>query len=307
MAETLEERLEAMERRMEWMEFDLRQVRKVMGLRWTKPEAPPRTPRPAPKAGPKPRPEPQPKPRALELPHPRPARPRPPVPAPQPAPRQPEPARDWERFFGMAVLGRVGVAAVLLAAAYFAKLAYVGMSNPLRVASIYALGALFVGVGFALRGRVAKTYVALLWGGGTAAAYLAGVAARLRYDLVEPFPALLMLLAASALGQLLARTVRVQAFASTALAGAFAAPLLIASPQPDATALMIYLLVLHGWSAWIERAWGWSSARFVVASASSTSSRPCATHHSATSSTKLGRWIAGREAEGTRLSLRPPG
>lgn len=245
MAGTVEERLGRIEDRLFALE---RQVR-AQGA-WPTPQAP-RIPPRAKRELPRPTPVPQ-RPIAIK-----------PVAAPPTAAETPAPSRDWERFLGIAVLGRIGVAAVLLAAAYFAKLAYVEMSDTLRVVSIYGLAAAFVGAGFLLERRVAQTYVALLWGGGTAAAYLAGVAARLRYDLVDALPALGMLLLASGLGQYLARRVRLQVLASVALAGAFAAPLLIASPVEDRTGLMIYLLALHGWSAWVERAWGWMSARFV--------------------------------------------
>ncbi|MDJ0522972.1 MAG: DUF2339 domain-containing protein [Planctomycetota bacterium] len=256
MAGTVEERLDLIEHRLFVLERHVRALRMAREpAEAPRPESEGLRPLPPKRAPAKPQPA------ARELPHAKPTIPRPTTPVP--TRKEPAPPVDWERFFGMAVLGRVGVAAVLLAAAYFAKLAYVQMSDTLRVLSIYALAGLFVGVGFALRSRVAKTYVALLWGGGTAAAYLAGVAARLRYELVDALPALALLLGASALGQWLARRVRLQAFASVALAGAFAAPLLIASPTEDRTGLMIYLLALHGWSAWIQRVWGWTSARLV--------------------------------------------
>jgi len=187
------------------------------------------------------------------------------TPSPRPEPRTHAPASppDWERFFGLAVLGRIGVAAVLLAAGYFAQLAYKGLPPLGKVASIYALAALFIGVGAWLRPRVATRYVALLWGGGAASAYLAAITAHLRYDLVGDTLALGMLIAASGLGHVLARTLRHQTLASMALAGAFAAPLIADASLANGGFLLVYLLLLHGWSAWMEERWSWASARIV--------------------------------------------
>ncbi|MFV1957991.1 MAG: DUF2339 domain-containing protein, partial [Planctomycetota bacterium] len=186
--------------------------------------------------------------------------------APSPKPRRPV---DWERFFGLAVLGRVGVAAVLLAATYFAKLAYDALEDVVKVGAIYGLSGAFLATGWFFRDRVARRYVALLWGGAAAAAYLAGLAAHLRYGLVSVPGGLAMLFAASVLGQALARRLREPALATIALAGAFAAPLLVAFPLAergfplDPTFLLVYVLTLHFWSAWMERAWGWPTARVV--------------------------------------------
>src|SRR5204863_5243981 len=72
----------------------------------------------------------------------------------------PPPARDLERFVGLAVLGRVGVAAVLLAAAYFGQLGWTHLGPGARAALVYAGGLLMVGAGFVLRPRVDAKYTA---------------------------------------------------------------------------------------------------------------------------------------------------
>ncbi len=182
---------------------------------------------------------------------------------PTPAPTPARTALELERVFGVAVLGRIGVGAVLLAAAFFAKLTWAELSEVARVFVIYGLSAAFVGAGFLLRERVASKYIALLWGGGAAAAYLAAIAARLRYDLVDPWTGLLLLVGACALGQWLARTLRHQTLASIALVGAFAAPLLVGDARDHRTFLLAYLLLLHGWAAWTEREWKWNHARVI--------------------------------------------
>lgn len=184
--------------------------------------------------------------------------------APTPTPSRTAPATpDWERFFGLAVLGRIGVAAVLLAAGYFAQLAYKGLPPIGKVISIYGLAGAFIGVGAWLRPRVASRYVALLWGGGAAAAYLAAIVAHMRFALVGDTVALLLLVTASALGHALARTLRHQTLASMALAGAFAAPLIADASLANGPFLLVYLLLLHAWSAWVEERWDWVGARIV--------------------------------------------
>lgn len=203
---------------------------------------------------------------ARPVPPPPPLPPKPILPDRKPAAvaAHPEPAVDWERFFGLAVLGRIGVAAVLLAAGYFAQLAYRDLPPIGRVLSIYGLSALFIGVGAWLRPRVSPRYLALLWGGGAASAYLAAIAAHLRYDLVGDTVALGLLVLASALGHGLARILRHQTLASMALAGAFAAPLIADASLANGPFLMSYLLLLHGSAAWVEDRWRWRSARVVA-------------------------------------------
>ena len=170
---------------------------------------------------------------------------------------------DYERFFGVAVLGRIGIAAVLLAAGYFGQLGWREIGPWGRVAVVYGLAALFIAVGTVLRKKVSRLYLALLWGGGTAAMYLAGVLAKLRFGIVGPTQALVMLIAGCAVGQFLAYKVRFQALAITALVGAFAAPVLVGSPADARTVLMVYLLALHAWGAFTEKRFGWEGARLV--------------------------------------------
>ena len=73
------------------------------------------------------------------------------TPTPRRSAHKPQPDRaalDWERFLGVAVLGRIGVGAVLLAAAYFARMWY-DASAPLgRVLMLHGAGALFFVAGW---------------------------------------------------------------------------------------------------------------------------------------------------------------
>ncbi len=168
---------------------------------------------------------------------------------------------DYERFFGLAVLGRVGIAALLLAGGYFAQLGWGQLGPAARVVMLYLVAAAMVIVGAWLRPRTAPRYIALLWGGATSLSYLAGVAARLHYELIAPLPALLLLVASAGLGQLLARKLQLQAMATVALAGAYAAPLLIGADSASPTGLFVYVLALHTWSAVTEGRWQWHVPR----------------------------------------------
>lgn len=171
--------------------------------------------------------------------------------------------RDLERFVGVAVLGRIGIAAVLLAAVYFGQLGWREITPAAKVGVVYALAGALVGVGAAVRRKASRLYVAMLFGGGTAAMYLAGVLARLAFHIVGPLEGLVMLAAACATGQFLAHRARMQVLAIVALGGAFAAPLLVGSPTDARTSLLVYLLALHAWAAFAERSFGWKGARVV--------------------------------------------
>lgn len=207
--------------------------------------------------------------------------PAPPPPEPPPLPRAAEPpplpasvragpaaaGSDFERFVGLAVLGRVGTAALVLAAAYFGQLGWTHLGPGLRALCVYAGGLVLIGLGAWLAPRVAARYTALLWGGGTALTYLGGVLAHLRYDVVSSPVAIALLLASAALGQLLARRLGLQAMAVVALTGGYAAPVLVGTPTATPTAFFVLLLALHAWAAWIEHRWRWHAARAVAVGA----------------------------------------
>jgi hypothetical protein len=174
-----------------------------------------------------------------------------------------KPARDMESFVGLAVLGRVGIGAVVLAAVYFGQLGWTQLGPVGRVLSVHALGAVLVGAGFALRHRVSQLYVAYLFGGGVALTYVASAFAHFRYDLLGDGLALLALLCSAALGQWLAFVLAVEAVATVSLVLAFAAPFLVGSTATSPTGLFVLALALHTWSAWLERTRGWHAARGV--------------------------------------------
>lgn len=184
--------------------------------------------------------------------------------APSSAPTSRSEGNDLERFLGLAVLGRVGIAAVVLAAAYFGQLGWTRLGPAARTAAIYAGGGLFVGLGFALRARVLPRYTALLWGGGVALCWLAGVLGCLRFSVLSPPVAMVAMLLSTALGQWLARLSGQQAMASVALAGAYAAPVLVGTPSPTPTGFFLLLLLLHTWAAYVHARWQWWTCRLLA-------------------------------------------
>ena len=235
------DRLERLERQVEDLRREVRELRDLL-----EPETEPEPVAPLP-ASPPPAPEAR-RPGDIKAPVPRGAS---------------KPARDVESFVGLAILGRVGIGAVVLAAVYFGQMGWTQFGPVGRVVSIYALGALIVVAGFALRARVARSYVAYLFGGGTALTYVAGVFAHLRYDMLGDAGALAALLASAALGQGLALWIGLEAMATLALGAAFAAPFLVQSPAESPVGLFALALVLHSWAAFVERTFGWHRARAV--------------------------------------------
>ncbi len=173
-------------------------------------------------------------------------------------------SRDLEHFIGLAVLGRVGIAAVVLAAAYFGQLGWAQLGPAARAALVYVFGAALIALGTVLRRHVDQRYVALMWGGGVAVTYVAGVLAHLRYEVMPSWVAVVSLLLTAALGQFLAHRLRLEIFATVALGGAYLAPVLVGTPSPTPTAFFVLLLALHSWAAWTEHRWQWHSARMLA-------------------------------------------
>lgn len=167
------------------------------------------------------------------------------------------------------MLGRVGIAAVVLAAAYFGQLGWTHLGPAARTVVIYAGGGLFVGLGFALRARVLPRYTALLWGGGVALCWLAGVLGCLRFSVLSPPVAMVAMLLSTALGQWLARLSGQQAMASVALGGAYAAPVLVGTPSTTPTGFFLLLLLLHTWAAFVHQRWQWWTCRLLAVVATS--------------------------------------
>jgi hypothetical protein len=175
--------------------------------------------------------------------------------------RQPGRKVDLEKLLGLSVLGPVGVVAVILAAAYFGQLGWARLGPIGRVTSLYLLAFGLLLWGMLLRTRVATRYVAMLWGGGGALAYLAGVFAHLQFALVGPVTAAGLLLATTTAGQWMAHALGVQTLGVLMLAGAYASPLLVDATPGQPAPWFLLAAVLHAWSALAEHGRGWRLTR----------------------------------------------
>jgi hypothetical protein len=173
----------------------------------------------------------------------------------------PDARGDFESWLGGVLLARVGIGAVVLAAAYFAQLAYRHVPDVGKVASLYALAGALLGVGHLLRTRGSQRFVSLLQGGAVAVAYVAGLAASLRYRLVDPWVGLLLLSAAAALGTWLARRLKVEALAGVSVLGAIAAPFLLKLTREPHLMVLAFAAVVSTWAAWTHARWGWIGTR----------------------------------------------
>ncbi len=176
-----------------------------------------------------------------------PVRAAPPVPhAALPTPRQSSRSdTDLEQWFGQRGLLAVGVAALLIAAAFFLKYAFDrGWISPL----LRSLGAIALGVGVAAWGherigRGMRRYGAALIGAGGGLAYLGLWAAAGPYALIERRVGILLLAATTIAVTMLALHHEIEGLAIWALSGAYLAPIILAT-APNPMGFLGYLEVI---------------------------------------------------------------
>ena len=179
-----------------------------------------------------------------------------------PPPTEGEPAFDLEQWLGARGLLLVGVVALLTAAGFFLKYAFDrGWVAP----EVRVLGAVLVGIAVAVYGegqvRVEMRRFGLaLVGAGGGIVYLGIWAAAGPYDLISR-PAGIAAIAATAVVAAW-RAVRhdAEALALWALLGAFIAPVLLRSPEPDPQMFLGYTAVVGFATAAIARARTWRLA-----------------------------------------------
>lgn len=155
------------------------------------------------------------------------------------------------------VLGWAGAAALVLAAAFLVRLGIVsGWITPARQIGAAGLaGVALVVVGVALRLRD-RSYASLLAAAGIAVLYLAVFAAHLVHGLVGSGSATALVVAIAALSLALHLVFRAVVFVAFALAGSYAAPLLIETdgrPAAVGTYLTVWNAVYAGWAVWLAR------------------------------------------------------
>lgn len=238
-----------LERRMdEWAARDA-------GLRPSAPgpESLPNTPPPAP-ASPTDEPVLQPAP-ALQVAAPPPM----PPPLPPPAPASVAPEKPKARAAGthpgmeLAIGGRwasiVGIAALLLGVVFFVGYAiqHQWIGPAMRITMGLVSGAVLVAIGHALdrRNERFRLLARLLTGGGAALFYFCIFAARGIYHLIGPVPTFAGLAAAAAAVFALSLLYRSQTIGVLGLLGAYVAPLLVRSGQPDAIFVLAFAAVIN--------------------------------------------------------------
>ena len=170
---------------------------------------------------------------------------RPPILGSSPPVQEAAPAFKRTRFPAISastILGWAGAAALLLAAAYFVRLAIAeGWLTPWLQIGIAALVALtMIGGAFALRPRDSR-YSSLLGAGGIAILYVAIYGAHVYHDLIGPWPAIVAVGVVSALSLFLHALFRQPVYVAFALTGTYLTPLLL--PRGSIQELAIYLAI----------------------------------------------------------------
>jgi hypothetical protein len=192
--------------------------------------------------------------------------PLPPTPPLPPVEEKPAPAPfDWESLLGANWLSKLGIAALVVAAAFFLKYAIgQGWLGPhARVAIGLAASAILLGLGqWLLAKPIYRTYAQVLSSGGIIIFFLSIYAAYNFYQLM-PWSAAFALLALGAVAaSALAAANNTQAVAMLCLAGAFLTPILIhESGVGPGTMLKLYgyLALLNTWSVVLSQRRRWYS------------------------------------------------
>ncbi len=152
---------------------------------------------------------------------------------------------DLEQWFGQRGLLAVGVAALLVAAAFFLKYAFDrGWISPL----LRSVGAIVLGIGVGAWGhqrigRGMRRYGAALIGAGGGLAYLGLWAAAGPYALIERRIGILLLAATTIAVTMLALHHEIEGLAIWALSGAYLAPIILAT-APNPMGFLGYLEVI---------------------------------------------------------------
>ena len=182
--------------------------------------------------------------------------PQPQRPVPKPATRRgPPPARAALDVALSAVRGfftdgnlvvRVGILILFLGVAFLLKYAAEHSMVPLslRLGGVAAGGLVLLGIGWRLR-HSRRLYALLLQGAGVGVAFLTAFAAARLFGVLDPLPALGVMVALVAVTGLLAVAQDAPALAGFGVAGGFLAPILVSTGSGSHVALFGYYAVLN--------------------------------------------------------------
>ena len=159
--------------------------------------------------------------------------------APVSKPFVPEPKQvvDWEQVIGGNWLARVGVLALILGVAFFLKLAFdndwIGPTGRVALGAVGGLAMLGAGEFWQKR---YPGYARALSGGGIGLLYLSTYAAFAIFDLIDIYPAVVLLLIESVVSAVLALRYESNALAIIGVAGAFCAPFVLGASDLEGRA-----------------------------------------------------------------------
>jgi uncharacterized membrane protein len=182
------------------------------------------------------------------------------------------PARDLESLLGVNWLSKLGIAAIILAAAFFLKYAFdnnlIGPTARIAIGLVASAGLLAAGQVLLGRERY-RAYGQVLSSGGIVIFFLSIYAAFNSYHLIGFGVAFAALAVGALAASALALANNAQAVALICLLGAFLTPVLIRSetglptPSGDLLRLYAYLVALNIWSAVLVRARSWSASNWL--------------------------------------------
>ena len=150
---------------------------------------------------------------------------------------EPREAVDWEQVIGGNWLARVGVLALILGVAFFLKLAFdndwIGPTGRVALGAVGGLA--MMGAGEFWQKRY-PGYARALSGGGVGLLYLSTYAAFAIFDLIDIYPAVVLLLIESVVSAVLALRYESNALAIIGVAGAFCAPFVLGASDLEGRA-----------------------------------------------------------------------
>ena len=150
---------------------------------------------------------------------------------------EPREAVDWEQVIGGNWLARVGVLALILGVAFFLKLAFdndwIGPTGRVALGAVGGLAMLVAGEFWQKR---YPGYARALSGGGVGLLYLSTYAAFAIFDLIDIYPAVVLLLIESVVSAVLALRYESSALAIIGVAGAFCAPFVLGASDLEGRA-----------------------------------------------------------------------
>ena len=150
---------------------------------------------------------------------------------------EPREAVDWEQVIGGNWLARVGVLALILGVAFFLKLAFdndwIGPTGRVALGAVGGLAMLVAGEFWQKR---YPGYARALSGGGVGLLYLSTYAAFAIFDLIDIYPAVVLLLIESVVSAVLALRYESNALAIIGVAGAFCAPFVLGASDLEGRA-----------------------------------------------------------------------